>query len=58
VITVDVSPSAPSEGSACVPPELPSSAGITESRRLFVYVSVADSGPGVHPDDVALLFKR
>ncbi|CCO30021.1 multi-sensor signal transduction histidine kinase [Rhizoctonia solani AG-1 IB] len=41
VITVDVSPSAPSEGSA-----------------LFVYVSVADSGPGVHPDDVALLFKR
>ncbi|EUC67656.1 multi-sensor signal transduction histidine kinase, partial [Rhizoctonia solani AG-3 Rhs1AP] len=42
VITVDVSPSAPIEGSA----------------RLFVYVSVADSGPGVHPDDVALLFKR
>ncbi|KAG8767744.1 hypothetical protein FRC12_006069 [Ceratobasidium sp. 428] len=25
---------------------------------MFVYVSVADSGPGVHPDDVALLFKR
>ncbi|CAE6473009.1 unnamed protein product [Rhizoctonia solani] len=58
VITVDVSPSAPFEGSACVPPELPPSAGITDSRRLFVYVSVADSGPGVHPDDVALLFKR
>ncbi|KAF8754502.1 His Kinase A (phosphoacceptor) domain [Rhizoctonia solani] len=58
VITVDVSPSAPFEGSPCVPPELPPSAGITESRRLFVYVSVADSGPGVHPDDVALLFKR
>ncbi|CAE6413645.1 unnamed protein product [Rhizoctonia solani] len=58
VITVDVSPSSPSEGSACVPPELSSSAGITESQRLFVYVSVADSGPGVHPDDVALLFKR
>ncbi|CAE6437936.1 unnamed protein product [Rhizoctonia solani] len=58
VITVDVSPSAPSEGSACVPPELSPSAGIAESRQLFVYVSVADSGPGVHPDDVALLFKR
>ncbi|KAJ1305265.1 hypothetical protein OPQ81_000293 [Rhizoctonia solani] len=58
VITVDVSPFAPSEGSACVPPELSSSAGIRDSRRMFVYVSVADSGPGVHPDDVALLFKR
>ncbi|CAE6471953.1 unnamed protein product [Rhizoctonia solani] len=58
VITVDVSPSAPIEGSACVPPKLSPSAGIIDSRRLFVYVSVADSGPGVHPDDVALLFKR
>ncbi|CUA71218.1 protein-histidine kinase [Rhizoctonia solani] len=58
VVTVDVSRSAPFEGSACVPPELSPSAGITESRQLFVYVSVADSGPGVHPDDVALLFKR
>lgn len=58
VITVDVSANAPPEGSACVPPAHVPSAAIMDSQRLFVYVSVADSGPGVHPDDVALLFKR
>ncbi|KAF8603054.1 hypothetical protein BDV93DRAFT_178308 [Ceratobasidium sp. AG-I] len=58
VITVDVSSLAPAEDAACVPPEQGASAGITDSRQMFVYVSVADSGPGVHPDDVALLFKR
>ncbi|KAF8714658.1 His Kinase A (phosphoacceptor) domain, partial [Rhizoctonia solani] len=54
VITVDVSPSAPFEGSPCVPPELPPSAGITESRRLFVYVSVADSGPATHDTNTGM----
>jgi len=58
VITVDVSSLAPAEDAACVPPEQGASAGIADSRQMFVYVSVADSGPGVHPDDVALLFKR
>ncbi|KAG9096794.1 hypothetical protein FRC06_008307 [Ceratobasidium sp. 370] len=57
-ITVDVSPLAPAEGSPCVPPEPQHSPGVLDPQRMFVYVSVADSGPGVHPDDVALLFKR
>ncbi|KAG8744044.1 hypothetical protein FRC10_010933 [Ceratobasidium sp. 414] len=58
VVTVDVSPLAPAEGSPCVPPKREYSPGVVDPQRMFVYVSVADSGPGVHPDDVALLFKR
>ncbi|QRV93187.1 protein-histidine kinase [Ceratobasidium sp. AG-Ba] len=58
IITVNVSPSAPAEGSPCVPPEREPSPNMLTSQQMFLYVSVADSGPGVHPDDVALLFKR
>ncbi|KAL5490593.1 hypothetical protein ACEPAI_5427 [Sanghuangporus weigelae] len=65
-ITVEVSRRAPGPDEPCVPPREP--LGITSeddrpidghtSTNIFIFVSVRDSGPGLNPDDLALLFKR
>ncbi|KAL5528950.1 hypothetical protein ACEPAG_4924 [Sanghuangporus baumii] len=65
-ITVEVSRRAPGPDEPCVPPREP--LGITSEddrpidghtpTKIFIFVSVQDSGPGLNPDDLALLFKR
>lgn len=61
IVTVNVSRQAPGEDDPCIPPEgaddeRPMSPD--QSHKIFVFVSVQDSGPGLNPDDLALLFKR
>ncbi|TRM62099.1 hypothetical protein BD626DRAFT_548830 [Schizophyllum amplum] len=35
-----------------------SNAKLASGTRLYIYVSVTDSGPGLQPDDLAVLFRR
>jgi len=59
-ITVDVSRFSPALDSPCCPPDVE----VTKSRRpsdplaIYVFVSVKDSGPGIMPEDLLLLFQR
>ncbi|KAL5533412.1 hypothetical protein ACEPAF_5188 [Sanghuangporus sanghuang] len=65
-ITVEVSRRAPGPDEPCVPPR--EALGISSEddkpmdghmpTNIFIFVSVRDSGPGLNPDDLALLFKR
>ncbi len=59
-MTVDVSRFRPALDSPCLPPDV----DVIKSRRpsdpyaVYVFVSVKDSGPGIVPEDLALLFQR
>lgn len=55
-VTVDVSFDPPREGT-CLPP-LEDKIPEDPAAPIYLYISVKDSGPGLHPDDLALLFKR
>ncbi|KAI0035069.1 hypothetical protein K488DRAFT_83402 [Vararia minispora EC-137] len=63
-ITLNVSRYAPRKGGPCLPPgvEDPCSPPIhndnAEAGSVYIFVSVRDSGPGLQPDDLALLFRR
>ena len=55
-IDVDASFSAPKEGT-CLPPDedqIPEN----PAAPIYLYLAVKDSGPGLKPDDLNLLFKR
>ncbi|CAE6472751.1 unnamed protein product [Rhizoctonia solani] len=51
---------------SCAPPPLPSGRPLSNGSSdlesggapIFIYVSVKDSGPGLHKEDLALLFQR
>ncbi|GJJ11735.1 hypothetical protein Clacol_005973 [Clathrus columnatus] len=55
-VSVDVSFNPPQEGS-CLPP-LEDQIPDDPAAPIYLYIAVKDSGPGLHPDDLALLFKR
>jgi signal transduction histidine kinase len=62
-ITLNVARHAP-DASPCVPPEEPEPSSPVlqddeaEPRTVYIYVFVKDSGPGLQPEDLALLFRR
>ncbi|TDL18928.1 hypothetical protein BD410DRAFT_792720 [Rickenella mellea] len=60
LVTAEVSRHAPPEGGPCVPPPLENQSPIEPhvETPVYVYVAVRDSGPGLNPDDLALLFQR
>ena len=63
---VDISRRAPAPDGPCIPPSKLD--GLTEEdeipvdpnvpTKVYLYVAVKDSVPGLKPDDLALLFKR
>ncbi|KAI5119585.1 hypothetical protein M0805_006470 [Coniferiporia weirii] len=63
-VNVDVSLREPAPDGPCVPPDEPTdleNEGPLDPNlpsRIFVFVAVKDSGPGLKPGDLALLFKR
>ena len=62
VVTINVSRSEPIDGADYEPSEAPE-ARLTDKdyddhTPLYVHCSVKDSGPGIQPDDLMLLFKR
>ncbi|THH05145.1 hypothetical protein EW145_g5011 [Phellinidium pouzarii] len=63
-VTVDVSRRAPSPDGPCVPPDVSDDSEDSapldpdSPNQIFVFVAVKDSGPGLKPGDLALLFKR
>jgi len=60
LVTVNVSRYAPPENAPCIPPpgpEIPL-VDLEMPSTIFIYCSVKDSGPGLQPDDLALLFRR
>lgn len=56
---VDISFNPPKEGSCLSPAEdeIPDK-NQDAPAPLYLYVAVKDSGPGLKPEDLALLFKR
>jgi len=55
-VDVNVSFNSPKEGT-CLPPdedEIPEN----PAAPIYLYLAVKDSGPGLKPDDLNLLFKR
>ncbi|KAF8324461.1 uncharacterized protein EI90DRAFT_3129926 [Cantharellus anzutake] len=57
-VNVDVACQAPAD-STCLPPSHPEDERVSTNRqRIFLYLSVRDSGPGLKPEDLALLFQR
>lgn len=56
-IEVNIGMNPPSEG-VCIPPSDDVLTRPAPGTPLFVFVAVTDSGPGVHPEDLALLFQR
>ncbi|KAL5511938.1 hypothetical protein ACEPAH_5157 [Sanghuangporus vaninii] len=65
-ITVEVSRRAPGPDEPCVSPREPLGISSEDDKpidghmptTIFIFVAVRDSGPGLNPDDLALLFKR
>ncbi|KAG8934382.1 hypothetical protein FRC01_003339 [Tulasnella sp. 417] len=63
VVNLDVSLSPP-QVNKCIAPPLPANAGDSAEKAkdpgtlIYVYVAVRDSGPGLKPGDLALLFQR
>lgn len=64
-VSLELSLDPPSDDSCAVPPFRPELAlracspeAQTEDTAVYVYVSVQDSGPGLHKEDLALLFQR
>lgn len=60
VVSLELSPVAAAEG-PCVAPELPkngASIDWSSPKPVYIFVSVKDSGPGLKPDDLTLLFRR
>ncbi|KAG8943092.1 hypothetical protein FRC00_011364, partial [Tulasnella sp. 408] len=63
VVYLDVSPDPP-QANKCIAPPLPANAGESAERvrtsgtLIYVYVAVRDSGPGLKPGDLSLLFQR
>lgn len=57
---VNVSRHAPTDGSCNCPTEsgLDVPIGADEHVPIYVYISVRDSGPGLHPKDLELLVSR
>lgn len=66
MVEVEVSRRAPAPDGPCVPPNKFYGSGEQDEQPIdqktpstvFVFVAVRDSGPGLKPDDLALLFKR
>lgn len=60
LIEVQVSMTAPSPDSCAPPEELirPAVYPVPPDTPIFIFVSVTDSGPGLQPEDLMLLFKR
>jgi signal transduction histidine kinase len=62
LVNVEVSLRRPSNDQPCVPPEPsddePHPVNPDEPVTIYIFVSVKDSGPGLKPEDLALLFKR
>lgn len=50
----------PAKEGLCVPPPLPVNITFdwSSAKPVYIFVSVKDSGPGLKPDDLALLFRR
>ena len=59
-VHVDVSRHAPTDGSCNCPTEsgLDVPIRVDEQVPIYVYISVRDSGPGLHPKDLELLVSR
>ncbi|KZV71818.1 hypothetical protein PENSPDRAFT_650380 [Peniophora sp. CONT] len=62
VVTINISRREPVDGADYTPPDKPERR-LTEKEYdaatpLYVHCSVKDSGPGIQPDDLMLLFKR
>ncbi|KAG9051349.1 hypothetical protein FS837_008444 [Tulasnella sp. UAMH 9824] len=63
VVYLDVSPDPPQTNKCIVPPLLANVRDLAERVRtsgtlIYVYVAVRDSGPGLKPGDLSLLFQR
>jgi signal transduction histidine kinase len=57
-IRVDVAVSfTPPERDSCMPP-LNDKMPLNPASPIYLYLSVKDSGPGLKPEDLHLLFKR
>jgi signal transduction histidine kinase len=58
-VELELSPSPAIEG-PCIPPFISETEIFdwTVPKPVYIFVSVQDSGPGLKPDDLALLFKR
>ncbi|CAE6366411.1 unnamed protein product [Rhizoctonia solani] len=64
-VSLELSPDPPTDES-CAPPPLHGGRPLLNGRAdseagdtpVFIYVSVKDSGPGLHKEDLALLFQR
>lgn len=58
--TYDVSFVPPAEDTCALPPsiELPSVVPPPEDTPMWLFVSVRDTGPGLGPKELAMLFKR
>lgn len=53
----DVSILPPAEGT-CVPPAQDTMVGLTDDMPLYLYIAVTDTGPGLTPKELDLLFQR
>lgn len=61
-VFLDLSMEAPLRGQCVAPPrKAPNAISVQKlgvDQEVFVYVAVQDSGPGLKPGDLALLFQR
>jgi signal transduction histidine kinase len=58
LVTINVSRRAPPEDAPCLPPDGPEERLSELPAPVYLYCTVRDSGPGLRPDDLALLFRR
>ncbi|KAI0035068.1 hypothetical protein K488DRAFT_44039 [Vararia minispora EC-137] len=58
LVTINASRTAPPSTAPCLPPLGPESPLLELPATVYLYCSVRDSGPGLRPDDLALLFRR